>query len=188
MGDTVGKVVETLITIVIAVSASAAVWLIANLIVAQGRNHWTRFATLRLGIGGLLFGIILSGNRIISGSGSIEVATERNGDTSWVTTGSWSERLIAWIWFPLIAMLAFAAVGALMSMRDSRSERTLIGAVGLAVVAGVGGALVREQFRPEVDAAAPLASSSSFPLLPTTASFASLCPDPDPVRCTNDAH
>ncbi|MEL0039996.1 MAG: sugar ABC transporter permease [Ilumatobacter sp.] len=154
MGDTVGKVVETLITIVIAVSASAAVWLVANLIVAQGRNHWTRFATLRLGIGGLLFGIILSGNRIISGSGSIEVATERNGDTSWVTTGSWSERLIASIWFPLFAMLAFAAVGALMSMRDSRSERTLIGAVGLAVVAGVGGALVREQFRPEVDAAA----------------------------------
>ena len=57
MGDTVGKVVETLITIVIAVSASAAVWLIANLIVAQGRNHWTRFATLRLGIGGLLSGL-----------------------------------------------------------------------------------------------------------------------------------
>jgi ABC-type sugar transport system permease subunit len=151
VGDIVGKVVETLITIVIAVSASAAVWLIANLIVAQGRSHWTRFATLRLGIAGLLFGIILSGNRVISGSGTIEVATERNGDMSWVTTGSWSERLVAWIWFPLVAMVAFAAAGAVMSMRSSRSERTLVGAVGLGAVTGLGGALVRPEFRPEID-------------------------------------
>jgi len=152
VGDIAGKFISTLITIVVAVAASGAVWLTANLIVGQARHHWSRFSTLAMGVGGFAFGIVLAGNRALVGTGTIEVETDRNDEVlGWITTGGWFERFTAWVWFPLVAAVAFAVIGAVIGRQTDQRVRIAIGAIGLGVVGAVAGALVREEFRPDIE-------------------------------------
>ena len=126
MGDIAGKIISTLITIVVAVAASGAVWLTANLIVGQARHHWSRFSTLAMGVGGFAFGIVLAGNRALVGTGTIEVETDRNDKVlGWITTGGWFERFTAWVWFPLVAAVAFAVIGAVVGRQTDQRIRQL---------------------------------------------------------------
>ena len=160
MGDIAGKILATLITITVAVSASGAVWLTANLIVGQARHHWSRFSTLAMGVGGFVFGIVLAGNRTLVGTGTIEIETDRNNEIlGYVTTGGWFDKFLAWVWFPLIAAAAFALIGAIVGRQVNRAPRIGIGAAGLGAVGAVAGALVRSEFRPDIEPVALIVST-----------------------------
>ena len=160
MGDIAGKILATLITITVAVTASGAVWLTANLIVGQARHHWSRFSTLAMGVGGFVFGIVLAGNRTLIGTGTIEVETDRNNEVlGYVTTGGWFDKFLAWVWFPLIAAAAFALIGAIVGRQANRAPRIAIGAAGLGAVGAVAGALVRSEFRPDIEPVALIVST-----------------------------
>ena len=69
MGDVVSKILSTLITVVIAVAGSAGIWVGANLLFNQVRDHWSRFSAISYGVVGFIVGAIISGNQLIEGTG-----------------------------------------------------------------------------------------------------------------------
>ena len=70
------KIRSTAVTVVIAVAASAGIWIGANLLFNQVRGRWLFFQTTAFAIVGALIGIMLHGNLVTIGSGS--------GFLSWV--------------------------------------------------------------------------------------------------------
>ena len=91
------KVRSTIITVVIAVGACAAIWIGANLLFDQARDRWQRFNTLWFGVLGALLAIVLHGNGLTLGSGG----------------GVWS-----WLLGPLVGGAAFGAVGFLLAQTE----------------------------------------------------------------------
>ncbi|MDH3753385.1 MAG: sugar ABC transporter permease [Acidimicrobiia bacterium] len=136
MGDVISKVVSTLITVVIAVGASAGLWVGANLVFNQVRRDWSRFNAIAYGVIGFVVGAILSGNRLTAGSGK--------GDGR-------LEEFASWVWLPLVIGIASAAVGFALSRIEDPTPRLVIGAVGLGSLGLLSGLLLREEYRPDVD-------------------------------------
>ena len=126
-----GKIISTLITVVVAVGFSAAIWVGANLVFNQARYHWARFNGLVFGVGGFLLGVLLSGNRLTIGS---------EGET----LGGF----LNWVWLPLALTAVFAVVGVALTRTDDDRQRLVIAVVTGAVV-GVGlGLLIQDQYLP----------------------------------------
>ena len=84
-----GKIISTLITIVVAVVGSAAVWVGANLVFNQVRRNWSTFRGLVGAIGGFALGALLAGNRVITG-------TQAGEDPFRL------EAFLRWVWLPLL--------------------------------------------------------------------------------------
>ena len=135
MGDVASKLLSTLITVVIAVAGSAGLWVAANLLFNQVRPHWNRFSAIIYGICGFVVGAVISGNRLIEGSGE--------GD------GALAE-FASWVWFPLVAAVATAAIGLLLAMNDAPPIRLAIGAGGLGAVGLLVGILLKPEWRPDL--------------------------------------
>ncbi|MDJ0769793.1 MAG: ABC transporter permease subunit [Ilumatobacter sp.] len=129
------KVVSTLITVVIAVGGSAVIWIGANLVFNQVREHWDRFNAIVYGAAGFVIGAIISGNRLIEGSGE--------GDNALAEFGSW-------VWFPIVAAAATAVLGLLLAKNDDPTRRIAIGVGGFGGLGLVVGLLLRAENRPEV--------------------------------------
>ena len=91
------KVRSTIITVVVAVAACAAIWIGANLLFDQARNRLQRFNTLWFGTLGALLGVLLHGNGLTLGS---------EGGT------------LAWVVGPLLGGVAFGAIGFLLAGTD----------------------------------------------------------------------
>ena len=62
------KIRSTIVTVVIAVSVCAAIWIGANLLFDQARSRWQRFNTLWFATLGILLGVVLHGNGLTIGS------------------------------------------------------------------------------------------------------------------------
>jgi ABC-type sugar transport system permease subunit len=125
-----GKVISTLITVVVAVSASAVLWIGANLLFNQARDHWTRFSALAWGAVGFFIGVLLSGNRLT-------LASEGG--------------LVNWIWLPLVLAVVTAGIGWALSTIDDASQRLIL-ALSASALIGVGiGLLIRPEVQPGVD-------------------------------------
>jgi alpha-glucoside transport system permease protein len=137
----VGKVVSTLITVVVAVVVSGLLWVGANLVFNQARNRWSRFTALVFATVGFVVGMVLHGNRVTVGSG---------------------DGFVRWIWLPLLAAVVFAVAG--LALEQTRDRRTrLVTGVAVGVALGVGiGLLVRPERRPELDLAAAAAWTVSI--------------------------
>ncbi len=135
MSDVVSKVGSTLITVIIAVAGSAGVWVGANLLFNQVRQHWNRFSAIAYGACGFVVGAVISGNRLVEGSGE--------GD------GALAE-FASWVWFPLVAAVAAAVIGLMLAVNDAPPMRYAIGAGGLGGLGLVVGILLRSEWRPEV--------------------------------------
>lgn len=135
MGDIVSKVGSTLITVIIAVSGSAAIWIGANLLFNQVRRHWNRFSAIAYGACGFVLGVLISGNRVVTGSG------EGEGTLA---------QFASWVWFPLVAAAVTAVVGLLLAMNDELPVRLAIGAGGLGALGALIGILMRAEVRPEL--------------------------------------
>ena len=125
-----GKIISTLVTVVVAVGAFAGLWVAANVLFNQVRYRWTFFSALALGTIGFLFGILLSGNRLTVGS-----------------VGGF----VNWVWLPIVLALVFAAVGVALAETDDLRRRMLVG-TGSGVLAGIGiGLLIDSQYWPSIE-------------------------------------
>ncbi|TFH21414.1 MAG: sugar ABC transporter permease [Acidimicrobiales bacterium] len=130
-----GKIISTLVTVVVAVGACAALWIGANLMFNQVRYHWTRFSALAFGTVGFLIGVILSGNQLTVGSAG---------------------GFLNWVWLPAVLALASAGIGAALAETDDPKRRMAIGTGGGAVL-GVGlGALIDSSHYPSIEIGALL--------------------------------
>jgi alpha-glucoside transport system permease protein len=124
------RIRSTVITVVVAVSACAAIWIGANLLFDQARNRWQRFNTLWFGTLGALLGIVLHGNGLTIGSEG----------------GVWS-----WILGPLLGGIAFGAIGFLLAQTDDPRRRSIISIGGFGSIGVAAGLLLREEYYPGVD-------------------------------------
>ena len=136
MGEFISKLLSTLITVVVAVGASAVVWVGANLIFNQVKRSWSTFSALAMGVSAFFVTMLLSGNRITRYSGP--------GD-------SWYADFLYWVWLPLVAGIAGAVIGYLLGRSEDRTQRLLIGAGGLGALGVFAGAMTREQYYPDFE-------------------------------------
>ncbi len=127
------KIRTTLVTVVIAVAASAGIWIGANLLFDQVRSHWTRFMVISSAIVGALVGIVLHGNLVTLGSG---------------------EGFLTWVIGPLVGAAAFGALGFGLAVTDDPSRRRAIAIGGSLAIGAVIGLVIRDTYHPEFDAAA----------------------------------
>jgi ABC-type sugar transport system permease subunit len=127
LGVFVGKILSTLVTVVVAVGVSGALWVGANLWFNQVRGNWRRFVAISFGVAGFLVGVLVHGNRVTVGS---------------------EGGFLQWVWLPLALMVGFAFWGITLDATKDPARRRAIGVGGGAVV-GVGlGLLVSDEYRP----------------------------------------
>ena len=136
MGEFISKLLTTLITVVVAVGASAVVWIGANLIFNQVKRNWRTFYALALGVSGFFGAVLLSGNRVTRYSGP--------GD-------SWYSKFGYWVWLPLVAGIAAGVIGYFIGRTDDRNQRLAIGVGGLGALGVFAGAMTREQYFPDFE-------------------------------------
>lgn len=132
------KIISTLITVVVAVGASGALWIGANLLFNQARGRWKLFSTVAAGAVGFFVGMLLSGNRAISGS----VADE--ADSALAKFGQW-------VWFPLLLAAVCAVIGGVLSATDDARLRMIAGVAGLGGAGVLTGVLLRAEVRPDIE-------------------------------------
>ncbi len=129
------KIFTTVLTVLVAVGLTAAMWIAANLLFDQVRNRWVRFSVLAFGGLGALYGIVLHGNRTTVGSG---------------------EGFLTWVIGPLAGALAFGAIAGGLALTDDPARRRAI-ALGGSVAIGVATALlIRSEYQPEFDVTATI--------------------------------
>ncbi len=124
------KIRGTIITVVIAVAASAGIWIGANLLFNQVRSRWLMFQTIAFAVVGALIGIMLHGNLVTIGSGS---------------------GFLSWVIGPLAGGAAFGAVGYLLARTDDPRRRQVIALVGSGAIGLVIGAVIRDAYQPGLD-------------------------------------
>ncbi|MEJ7800677.1 MAG: sugar ABC transporter permease [Ilumatobacter sp.] len=142
MGETLSKLLSTIITVVIAVGASAGLWIGANLIFNQVKRDWSRFMALAFGLAAFVFGVLLSGNRITRYSSE--------PDATGITMFAY------WVWLPLVLAAVAAAIGLLLGRTSDSTTRLAIGAGGLGALGALAGVFVRSDWFPELDIVALL--------------------------------
>jgi alpha-glucoside transport system permease protein len=124
------KIRTTVVTVLIAVAASAGLWIGANLLFDLVRPKWLTFSTIVFGIVGAIVGITLHGNLVTIGSG----------------TG-----FLTWVIGPLVGAASFGALGASLARTDDPSRRRAI-AIGGSAAIGLGiGLVIREAYQPGLD-------------------------------------
>ena len=129
------KVLSTLLTVLVAVGASALIWVAANMVFNQVRHQWRRFTAMAFAAVGFAVGVLLSGNRITKNS--------QGG-------------FLSWVWLPLLLAVIFAAIGVVLESTSDTRRRQGVG-VSSGVLVGVGlGLLVRKQYHPAIDIVALL--------------------------------
>ena len=135
------KIRSTIITVLIAVTACAAIWIGANLLFDQARDRWQRFSALTFATVGALLGIILHGNGLTVGSGG---------------------GFLSWVLGPLVGAVFFGALGFVLATTDDAGRRLLISISGFAVAGVAIGLLLREEFQPGVDWVATIIYTAIF--------------------------
>jgi ABC-type sugar transport system permease subunit len=136
MGEFISKLLATLITVVVAVGASAVIWIGANLVFNQVKRSWSTFSALALGAAGFGFGVLLSGNRITRYSGPAD---------------TWYGNFGYWVWFPLVTGLAAGVIGYVLGRTEEPTQRLLVGAGGLGAIGVFAGAMMRGQYYPDFE-------------------------------------
>jgi alpha-glucoside transport system permease protein len=124
------KVRGTIITVIIAVGASAGLWIGANLLFNQVRSRWQFFSTVAFAIIGAVVGIVLHGNLVTIGSG---------------------DGFLTWVAGPLAGAASFGALGFALANTDDARQRRLIALGGSAAIGLVIGAVIRETYQPGLD-------------------------------------
>lgn len=127
---TQSKAQKTAIVALISIGLSASIWIGANMIFNQARHHWLRFRALTFGIVGFAVGAVISGNRLLDGSG---------------------DGFFSWVWFPLVTAAIAAAVGAALANADASTTRLPVGTAGIGAIGLLTGVLLDERVRPDFD-------------------------------------
>jgi alpha-glucoside transport system permease protein len=125
-----GKIISTVVTVVVAVGTFAGLWIAANLLFNQVRYHWVRFSALAAGVVGFVVGVILAGNQLTIGSGG---------------------GFLSFVWLPLALAAACALVGVGLAATDDPRRRVVIGVASGAVVGAGIVLLIRPEYRPSIE-------------------------------------
>jgi ABC-type sugar transport system permease subunit len=136
MGEFISKFTSTLITVVVAVGASATIWIGANLAFNQVKRNWRNFSAMALGAAGFFAGVLLSGNRLTRYSGPAD---------------SWYAKFGYWVWLPLVLGIGAAAIGLVLGSTDDRTRRMVVGAGGLGGLGVVAGAMLLDDYYPDTE-------------------------------------
>jgi len=129
----VDKVVSTIVTVIVAVGASALIWIGANLVFNQVRYQWRRFVAISSAAIGLVIGMLFAGNRITAGSDG---------------------GVVKWLWLPVVLAAVFGAIGVILDSTTNQQRRLAIGVASGAIVGAGLGLLVREHVQPDLDGVA----------------------------------
>ena len=124
------KIRSTAITVVIAVAASAGLWIGLNLLFNQVRSRWVMFQTLAYATVGALVGILLHGNLLTLASG---------------------RGFFTWVIGPLAGAAGFGAIGFLLATNDDPQRRRIIALGGFTAIGVVIGLVIRDTYHPEFD-------------------------------------
>ncbi len=133
-----GKLLSTLLTVIIAVAVSGGIWVGANLIFNQARGRWRLFSALAFGVVGFVVGMLLAGNRALIGT----VAAEDAGGLS---------KFVRWVWFPLLAAGVSAVVGGVLSATEARATRLAVATGGIGGLGLLAGVLLRDEVYPDFE-------------------------------------
>lgn len=125
-----GKVVSTIVLVVVAVAISGGIWVGANAWFGLVRSRWTAFSAVSYGLCGALVGIALHGNGILR--------IDNDG-------------FVNWVWPPLLVGLACAGIGVTLSSLEAGPPRLAAAVGGLGAVGIVLGALVDGASAPALD-------------------------------------
>ena len=125
-----GKILSTLLTVVIAVVGSAAIWVVANLIFDQVRRSWSTFRALIGGLCGFALGALLAGNRVIKGT---------------------QPGFVNWLWLPVVLAVAFGLWFGIVTVMPNRTTRLITSLVIAAAIAVGLGLLVADGYQPALD-------------------------------------
>ncbi len=112
-----GKLIWTIVSVVIAVGAFSALWVGANLLFSQVNEDFRRFSGLAGAIIGALFMAVIDGNNLITGIG-LRPATFEFGS------------LHIFLFWPVIGALLGGVTGVALSLRDEAVTRLAIGIGG----------------------------------------------------------
>jgi alpha-glucoside transport system permease protein len=124
------KIRSTFFTVVVAVGASAGIWIGANLLFNQVRSRWVLFNAIAFAAIGAFIGILLHGNRVSVGSGG---------------------GFLTWVVGPLVGAAGFGAIGVGLAVNDDPQRRRLIALGGSAGIGLAIGLLIREAYQPGLD-------------------------------------
>lgn len=124
------KIQSTLITVVVAVVASAGLWIAANLLFNQVRERWRFFNAVAWGVVGSTLGIVLHGNMVTLGSG---------------------RGFLVWIVGPLVGFAVVGGLGFVLSGIDDLSRRRVVSLAGATAIGVVIGLLIRSEYHPGLD-------------------------------------
>ncbi|MEM9033785.1 MAG: sugar ABC transporter permease [Actinomycetota bacterium] len=128
------KIRSTVITVVVAVLASAGLWVGANLLFNEVRSSWERFNAIAFGLLGALAGILIHGNELTLGSGG---------------------GFLPWLLGPIVGAAIGGGVGVALAVTEEPARRLQIGLAGGIVAGLLVGLLMREEYHPGLD---PLAT------------------------------
>lgn len=136
MSDFLSKLGSTLLTVLIAVGGSAAIWVGANLVLNQIKRSWARFSLMIHAGGGFAVGVLISGNQLTKYSSP--------SGNAFVNFGYW-------VWLPLVLAFGAAVTGLLVARTEAAMPRIAIGAGGFGVLGLVVGVLLRSKAYPEIE-------------------------------------
>ncbi len=142
MSDFLSKLGTTVLTVVIAVGASAAIWVGANLALNQIKRDWAKFTLLAYAAAGFLVGVLISGNQLTRNSSPSGGALVNFG---------------YWVWLPLLLAVGFAGTGYAIARTRDAGARMAVGATGFGLLGALVGVLLRAKARPELEIGALVA-------------------------------
>ena len=130
----------------VAVGASAALWIGANLLFNQVRTSWTRFNALAGYAIGFLLLLLLQGNRLLKPHGPGSDSITGLGEV---------------LWTPVLGALIFSALAVILANNDDRTQRLWIASGSGLVLGGFIGIRLAEHARPRVGDLAAVAFNRS---------------------------
>jgi len=122
-----GKLLVTVLSVVLAVGAFTALWVGVNLIFDQSTRNWSRFSALAGGLIGFMVFSILHGNQLITHAGGMEATREA---LTWGPDRDPSDfvaNIAALMWWAIPGAGIGAAIGFLLSKATEPKQRMIIG-------------------------------------------------------------
>lgn len=153
MSEFIAKLLNTLITVVVAVGVSGAIWVVANVLVNRLRDTSVRATVAARGVMGFLIAALLSGNRLTRYS---TVSDEAGLVRSFVQ----------WAWLPIAAAVTLVIISEFAERQPSVARRTTAYVPGCAALAVFLASMLEASTYPNIDVpaaiTAPLIAAATF--------------------------
>lgn len=131
-----GKLISTLVGVLIAVGGFSALWVGANLVFNQATRNFRLFSAAIGAICGAVLMIVIDGNQLLTGL-VVRPGSLFNGDEPGLFSGGLGDALAGHLFWPVVGAAIGAALGYGLAVLDDRRWR-----LALAIGVGVGSGLI----------------------------------------------